>query len=83
MAWPLTGSRASTAEEGFKDITEATEIESLTAPTEEIIGATVTEAIIGGSLIYIRKHLIGFIDLFKPGLGTVIAITGVSMLILL
>jgi len=54
------------AEEGIEDIPEAAHVEALEAPAEQPLGAAVAVAVVGGALLYIREHLVGFVHLLEP-----------------
>ena len=63
--WGLSGSRSCSSKEGVKDITKATEIESLEAAAKELFSGTVSEAVIGSTLIWIGEYFVGFAYLLK------------------
>jgi hypothetical protein len=63
--WCLAGGSGCPTEEGVKDIAKAAKVKALKASPEKSLGTTMPKAVIGSSLIRVREHFVGFVDLFE------------------
>jgi len=63
--WCSAGGFSYSAEEGVKDIAEATKLKALKTPSKKPFGTAMPEAVIGGSFIRIREHFVSLIYLFE------------------
>jgi hypothetical protein len=70
----LTGGSSCPTKEGIKDITEAAEVKPFKAPPKEPLGFTMSKTVIGGALIRVGQHLVGFVYLLEPPLGPLIMV---------
>jgi hypothetical protein len=63
--WRPAGGCGYPAEESVEDITEATKLKALKAPSKKPFGTTMPEAVIGGSFIQVGEHLVSLIYFFE------------------
>jgi hypothetical protein len=73
LPWPLSSSGRPTAEEGIKYIAETAEVKAFKALVEEPF-STMSEAVIGSTLVRIGEHFVSFVDLLKPVFSPVIPV---------
>jgi len=76
----LTGGSSCPTEESVEDITKAAEVKPLKASPKEPFGSTMSKAVIGGALIRVRQHFVGFVYLLELLLGSSLVVVVGMML---
>jgi len=73
-SWSLTGGRGCSTEEGFKDVTKATEIKSFKTSPEKPLSTAMPKAVIGSTFIRVSEYLVGLVYLLKPLRSPILAV---------
>jgi len=72
--WSLTGGRGGSPEEGFKDVTKATEIKPFKTSPKKPLSTTMPKAVVGSTLVGVGEHLVGLVYLLKPVRSPIIVV---------
>jgi len=72
--WSLAGGRGCSPEEGFKDVTKATEIKPFKTSPEEPLSTAMPKAVIGSALVRVSEYLVGLVYLLKPVRSPILAV---------